>query len=224
MWIFIGIVAFLALLIFIIMMIPVYIIVKTDENGEFIIRYKLLNKIYGENPDPNQPIIKLLKESVGVTRLEKSSTKGHKHTTMDTLRYFSDSFSLIIGLFKRLLQLLKYCTVTKLKINVVCADEDASQAAVNYGIAYSIISPLLGMAHSLVKVRPRGEKINVSCDYSATETKYDFDVVLMVRFFRVLSAIIRASYDEYKRDPAAYQNAAQQKSKSKKTNQQKKKE
>ena len=203
------------------MMIPVYVIVKTDENGEFIIRYKLLNKIYGENPDPNQPIIKLLKESVGVTRLKKSSAK--KHTTMDTLKYFSDSFSLIIGLLKRLLQLLKYCTVTKLKVNVVCADEDASQTAVNYGIAYSIISPLLGMIHSLVKVRPRGEKINVSCDYSATETKYDFDVVLRVRFFRVIGAIIRASYDEYKRDPAAYQNASQQKSKRKKTNQQKKK-
>lgn len=199
-------------------MIPVYIIVKTDEKGEFIIRYKLLNKIYGEDPDPNQPILKLLKESVGVTRLEKSNVKEGKRSTTDTLKHLGDSFSLIIGLLKRLLQLLKYCTVKKLKLNVVCADEDASQAAINYGICYSVITPMLGLVHSLVKVKRRGEKVNITCDYSTTETTYDFDILLMVRFSRVLGAIIRAAYDEYKRHPQAYQKQT-----TKKSNQPKKK-
>ena len=75
MWIFLGIVAFLALLITVILLLPVYVIIKTDKNGELIFRYKFLNKIYGEDPDPNNPVVKTLKKASGVSRLEKDKLK-----------------------------------------------------------------------------------------------------------------------------------------------------
>ena len=47
MWIFLGIIAFIILLITVILLLPVYVIIKTDETGEVIFRYKILFKTYG---------------------------------------------------------------------------------------------------------------------------------------------------------------------------------
>ena len=71
MWIFLGILLFLAVLITVILMLPIYVIIKTDQNGELIIRYRFLFKTYGENPDPNNKIVKTLKEASVLRRLKK---------------------------------------------------------------------------------------------------------------------------------------------------------
>ena len=58
MWIFLGIVAGLAAIVAIIWSLPVYVIIKSGEDGELILLYRFLGKWYGEDPDPNNPIIK----------------------------------------------------------------------------------------------------------------------------------------------------------------------
>ena len=52
MWIAIGIAGFIAVLITVILLLPVKVIIKNDENNELILRYRFLFKTYGENPDP----------------------------------------------------------------------------------------------------------------------------------------------------------------------------
>ena len=73
MWIFLGIVAFLAAVIFTLLMLPIHFIIKTDENGELFLRYTFLGKVYGENPDPDSPLLQTLKKVSGVSRLEKGN-------------------------------------------------------------------------------------------------------------------------------------------------------
>ena len=66
MWIALGIVGFLAALITVILILPVKVIIKSDGNDELYLRYKFLGKTYGEDPDPNDPIILMLKKAGGV--------------------------------------------------------------------------------------------------------------------------------------------------------------
>ena len=44
MWIFLGIVAAIVLIITVILLLPVYIIVKSDEEGQLMLRYKFLHQ------------------------------------------------------------------------------------------------------------------------------------------------------------------------------------
>lgn len=198
MWIFLSILLFLILLITIILLLPISVIIKTDQNGELILRYKLLFKTYGEDPDPNNPIIKTLKEASGISRLEKENLKEKAQKTS----YFatlSESFTLITALLKRLLALLRYCKIKTLKLHIICAEEDAAKTAIDYGRVCALAYPFLGFVHSNIRVRKKGEDINISCDYEAKKGDYTFEAILVVRFFRVLGAFFRAAYDEAKR-------------------------
>ena len=198
MWILMDIVAFIVLLITVILLLPVYIIIKTDQNGEIIFRYKILSKTFGENPDPNNPIVKTLKNITGVARLDKEKLKENatKGNLLDTV---SESISLIMGLLKRLLGLLKHCKVNVLKVKIVCGESCVAQAAVNYGICWALISPLLSFIHSSMKIREKGESIEVFCNYETPDSHYEFETVLVVRVFRVLAVLLRAVADEKRR-------------------------
>lgn len=198
MWIFLSTVAFIALLIFAILMLPVRVIINTTPDGDIDFRYKLLFKTFGEDPNPDDPILKTLKDISGVSRLDKENRKENTKKS-NALRTLSDSVSVILGLLKHLLSLLKYCTVKKLKIKIVCAEGDAAETAIEFGRCYAIISPLVNFLHSSMKVKKRGEQIDIFCDFEKEEGYYEFETILMVRLHRVLGALFRAAYDEHKR-------------------------
>ena len=198
MWIFLSVLLFLILLITVILLLPISVIIKTDQNDELILRYRFLFKTYGEDPDPNNPIIKTLKEASGISRLEKENLKDKAKKT-SYLATLSESFALITALLKRLLWLLRYCKLKVLKMHIICAEEDAAKTAIDYGRVCALAYPFLGFIHSNIKVRKRGEDINIACDYESKKGSYSFEAVLVVRFFRVLGAFFRAAYDEAKR-------------------------
>ncbi len=198
MWIFAGIVVFIILLIAVILMLPVDVIVKTDSSGELIFRYKFLSKIYGENPDPSNPVVKMLKDTSGLSRVEKdrladSIRSGGLSATI------SESLSLIISLLKRLLELLKHCKVKVLRLNIVCAEGDAAKTAIAYGACHAIVWPIIGLVHSNMKVQKAGEEINIACDYSKGKGSVEFETVIRLSVFRALVALIHTAVDEAKR-------------------------
>jgi hypothetical protein len=198
MWIFLSIVLFIALIITAILLLPVSIIIKTDQNGEVILRYKLLFKTFGEDPDPDNPIVKTLKEASGLSRLEKENLKdsAQKNSYLSTL---SESFTLIITLLKRLLNVLHFGTLKVLKLHITCAEDDAAKTAIDYGRCCALAYPFLGFLHSNLRVRKKGEDINISCDYESKKGDYSFELVLVLRFFRVLGAFLATAFDEAKR-------------------------
>ncbi len=198
MWIFLGIVTFLVLFIIVILMLPIAVIIKTDQNGELIFRYKFLNKVYGENPNPNNPIVKKLKDASGVSRLKKDKIKNSvkSGSLSDTV---GESLSLILSLLKRLLALLKYCKIKTLKIKIVCAEGDAAQTAISYGKCYSFVSPLIGFIHSTMKICKKGEDISISCDYTKQKGFFEFETMLSVHLFRIIVALLLVAADKAKR-------------------------
>ena len=58
MWIVLGIIGFLALLITVILLLPVKIILRNDDKEALILRYRFLGKTFGEDPNPDDPIVK----------------------------------------------------------------------------------------------------------------------------------------------------------------------
>lgn len=198
MWIFLGVVGFIALLITIILLLPVYVILRTDENGDVYLRYKILFKTFGENPDPNNPILKTLKEASGISRLEKKNIKSdvEKDGFYETL---GQTCRLLTGLLKELASLLKYCHAKKFVFKVVCAEETAADTAISYGQCCAIVYPLASFLSSIMNVKKRGQKIDISCDYEGKKGSFDYDFVIWVRFYHVLAAFFRVAVKEAKR-------------------------
>lgn len=197
MWIVLGILAFLATLITVILLLPVKIILKNDEQNELILRYKYLFKTFGENPDPDDPIVKALLSATGVERLQTKNvqkniqTEGLKST-------ISASFSMLIDLLKEVVALLKRCTVTRLHITIRASGEDVDDAAIHYGQCCAATYSLLNVLRSFLKVRKRGCNIDLGCNFFE-KSVFRYEVVLSIRAARVLGGLWRVAMAEAKR-------------------------
>ena len=106
MWIVLGIIGFLAALITVILLLPVKVIIKNDEQEPLILRYRFLFKTYGEDPDPNNPVIKALKTASGVDRLSKETLQESVRSG-GLQKSVAETFSILKNLAKELWQLLK---------------------------------------------------------------------------------------------------------------------
>ncbi len=195
MWIFLSVISLIAAIIIALLLSPVLVIIKTDENDELIIRYKLLNKLYGENPDPKSPVVRALKKTSGISRLEKSQIKTNLENTgvYDTLK---DSIDLILDLLKKIVELLKKCTAKTFKLKIVCAEGDAAETAISYGKSCALVYPLLGFVDSFLNIRKRGADISIDCDYEKKQGSIELEIVLSIPLYRVLGAFIKVVYKE----------------------------
>lgn len=195
MWIFLGIVAAIALIITVILLLPVYVVVKSDEQGQLMLRYKFLHMTFGENPDPNNPIIRVAKEITGLSKTDKevfrSNVKksGVVITVQDTLR-------VLLSLLREVVKVVKYCTLTKLELNIVCTGDDAADAAIGYGKCCAAVYPFIGFIGSVMKIKKRGQNIGLRCDYNGGDGEFSYHAVIRIRVCRVLAALIRIVYKE----------------------------
>lgn len=198
MWIALIILGILATLITVILLHPVQVIIKNDENDNFILRYKLLYKTFGENPNPNDPIVRTLKKAGGVDRLEKVALQ--ENIRQEGLqKAVSDSYDALIALLKELLFLFKNCTLAKFDIKIRCAADEPDETAVQYGLCSAATHTLFATLCSFLKVRQRGCNIDIDCDFYENNPIFRYHIVLSIPFRRVLAAFWRVVLTEAKR-------------------------
>ena len=200
MWIALGIVGGLAALITILLLLPVKVIIKNNDRNEFIFRYKYLFKTFGEDPDPNAPIVKTLKSVTGVDRLNKSAVKENIDAE-GLIKTVKESLSMVVDLLKEILKLLGRCKVTRLHVTIRCTGDGADEAAFHYGECCAVTYSLLNVVNGLLKVRKRGCNVDVACDFMGDKPVFRYDVVLKIRASRVLAALWRVAWAEVKRHP-----------------------
>ncbi len=198
MWIALGIVGGLAALITVILLLPVKIIIKNDENDPLILRYKFLFKTYGEDPDPNDPIIKALKTASGIDRLEKRVLQENDRV-VGVVKAVKESYSMLADLLKELWNLLRFCRVTKLMIKIRCTGDGADQVAIRYGEYCTATYSLLNVLRGFMKVRKRGCKIDIGCDFEGETSLFRYDVLLKTNVSHVLAALWRTVMAETNR-------------------------
>lgn len=198
MWIALIVLAAIAALIAVIWSLPVRVLIYNDDRNDLNLRYKFLFKTFGEDPNPDDPIVKMLKTISGVDRLKKNTIK--ESIQSDGLQNaVTESYGIVIDLLREILSLLRYGTITRLHVKIRCTGEDASRAAIHYGQCCAATSALLNVLHGLVKVRKRGRRIDVGCDYFSNKPVFRYDIVLNLRFGRVLSGFWRVAMAEVKR-------------------------
>ena len=207
MWIFLGIVGFLALVIVTVLLLPVRVIIQTADSG-ITLRFKFLHKTFGTgNAEEDSPIIKALKESTGASQLEgqnlKRSTqeKGLSNTVSEIL-------DLLAGFLRALMALLNHGTVQKLKIRILCAGDDPAEVAMSYGACNALVYGALGVFSSLTRIKRRGQNICITTDFSGeSKNSFDFELVFMVRVYRILTELVKIILEELRRDEQARKDA-----------------
>lgn len=197
--IFLIILLILALIIAAILMLPVDIIIKSDEKGNLKLLYKFLFKIYGEHPDPNNPIIKAVKKTTGIDKLEVKEIKkklkenSYVPTALETI-------SILKGLLSELGHILKHFSARLFKIDVKCAALDAAEAAINYGQYCALIYPLTAGLGVFIKIPKKALKIDIALDHEIEKDKIDYEIIIRVKVVRALWAFFRVSYKEAMRN------------------------
>ena len=192
-WIIAGsILGALLLIIAIILLLPVNLHIKSGKDGEMQLYFRILFFKFGEEPNPDSIIVNELKDTFGISKfqnLESIQKTVEEESLLSAAKLFVDT---LVSLFRYLFTLLSACTVTRLHLNIVAASEDAAETAMQYGILSSIVHPVVGYISSFARVRKRGVKIKIGCDYSGQKTTVDYDIVLFARLYKVFSVIFAA--------------------------------
>lgn len=195
-WIFLIVLLSLAVIIISVLALPVYIIIKSDELGEPQFSVKILFKTFNGEGSSDSSASKSLKELLGADRLSKKKLK--EDSKKDTLK---DTLSILIEFIKELSHILKYVTAKRFEISAVCHGDDAADAAKNYGRYCAVIYPAAGLVASLIKIKSKGQKIEILCDYSSGDKdSLQYDFVLSVRVFHLLGAFLRLAIKKYRLD------------------------
>ena len=69
----------------------------------------------------------------------------------------------------------------------------------SYGLCYAVISPFLNIVHNTMKVRKKGEKININADFEGKNESFKFEAVLVTQVYKLLIALFKLAQDEAKR-------------------------
>lgn len=182
--------AAILLIIVLILMLPVRVVIFTQADGNIKILYKILFLTFGKKPNPRSLIVRVAKELTGLSRLSDLGTIKKSLSNSGVSATAGQIVHILMLLLGRVVWLLQYCTVKRLRVDAVCAGADAAEAAMEYGATCAVIYPLLGYLEGNMKVRQKGLDINVNCDFSRVLGAFDLEAVISVRIWHVARALV----------------------------------
>lgn len=190
-WAIFGIVlGAILLIVFIILMLPLYVILRSDDDGSYLLYGRILWFEFGKEPDPDSTLAKAFSEVLGISQIKKSANPkeevGKAETVKNTTRQI---VNVLTSLLKQVIYLLGFCTVTRFRIKVVSSGEDAASTAIEHGVVSAVVYSLKGYIDSTAKVKKNATKINLSCDFNGGKEEVYFDVRLFVRVHKVIKAL-----------------------------------
>ncbi len=197
MWILWTILGLIALVIVVVLLLPVHVIIKNDDNDNLLIHYRFLGKVYGEIPKPDNPIIKSLKEATGITRAQDRISQGGKWE--DAYQAVKEVCDILGDLLTELTDILRFCTAKVFRVRVVCATDNAADTAITFGKVSMLVYGLSTVAESLMRVRKRGRDLYVTCDFENGEKELRYEFLIRVRIYALIPALFRLAMKEAQR-------------------------
>ncbi len=208
MWIFLGILLFLVCVITAILLLPIYIIIKSDATDAFYFRCKFLGKTLGGNPKSSSPkssspktdnpFAKALKSASGLSRLEKDAIKKNIQEN-NLLKAVKENFVLIADLLKEIIRLVKRCKAKVFRLKIVCSDDDPAEASIKYGACCMATFPILDYLFSYIRMRPSVKDVDISYDFEGGNSMFAFETVLVLRVHQVLGTFLQIIIAEARR-------------------------
>ena len=77
------------------------------------------------------------------------------------------------------------------RLDIVVGGEDAAKAAINYGIVCAGVEGLYAVGNSCKKLNV-GDDVFVTVDYLEEKFRCEFDIILKVRVFKILTTVLYA--------------------------------
>lgn len=204
MWIALGIVLSVLLLFSILLFSPVHIILKTDENDGFKIRIRFLfvfldpvnlgMKFQNKGSKKSGKIKNWFKKHFGVFHkkqkkpIEKKSLFDKVSETLSAVRIIIDALS----------EIVKKIKVNKLKLYIVTADSNVSDAALEYGKLCAVVYPVIGYLQSQVNIREKGLDIDLRCDFDADISVFKAHTDISINIFSILTVFMRSAFSKDK--------------------------
>lgn len=195
-WIILGILGFIALLIAVICLLPVYVYVYYDKENSLYYRYRLLWKVFGEVPNPNNPILRLVKDLAGLSRFDSVKALKKNVSSLGVGTTAGQILRVLLSLLREIVWLLPKCRLRKLRIRALCADEDPEEAAMQYGETCAFLYPAIGVLDNIMPIRPKGLELNLGCDFDRSESEVELEAHIRVLLGPVLLALWRVALDE----------------------------
>lgn len=216
MWVLLGIVIFLALLVGGILLLPVYLIVKTDEKKGLQLQFRVLGKTFegtdgNEKPKkpaqkpaakpqaaPGNAVADMLKKALGLHRFEKEYLQ--RKIQEGGFGYaVSESLQIIRELLEQVMDVVRGCVAVKFQLQLCCGSEDPADTAIAYSRYCALVYPLVGYLSTVMHLRKRGADVNISCDMLENKTEFFCHVVIRLRIFYVVRCVLRILAAEAKR-------------------------
>lgn len=186
-WIILGVLAVLLFL----LLCPV--VVHTTFQKELTLKMRYLFFTYQVAPQTE----KRKKEAAGEPEEEKKEAQEHKKSKIQEILEQKG----VSGLLELLRQigevangaarkLFRHLVVTRLRLEIVVADEDAAQAAVNYGYVCGIVCTALSLF--LHNAECKQYHVQITPDFDRKESGAELDFQAKIRLLFLLSGGLRA--------------------------------
>lgn len=192
------IIALVLLLITIILFLPLRIQASTDDERGIKILYKFLFFTFGEVPNPDAVVTRLLLKWTGLSRFKNTGVIKKKIEDTGLSDTVSEVTRLVSDLLNEVIYLLPHCTVKNLYLKIKCAEDDAALTALCFGAVSSVVYPLLGFIENKMKVDKGAFDLKIGCDYNSRKPEFDFNATIKVTILFAAIAIIRLIIKEYK--------------------------
>lgn len=187
----IGIVlAVICLLAILILLIPIGIILKYDNDGEIKFRLRVLGITIGGSTGSGSEgaVTKKIKKLLGISEFDSVGTLKGKVSKMGASQTVGQIVDILKGLVSNIGWMLSRCAVNRLHLKIVCAGGDAADTAMEYGTVCAVIYPLIGYINTAVRVKQSGQSINISCDFEQDEAVVEFDILISLRVMYIVGA------------------------------------
>ncbi|MDO4743396.1 MAG: DUF2953 domain-containing protein [bacterium] len=159
----------LAVLAFVLLM-PVFVEVCVTDDVDITVTYLFIRKqINKKSKTANERA----DSNVGKQKPKKKNFVSKLLKDKGPAGAVSDIIFIIKNIFKRVFCLISKFTVTKFNLEICVANKDAATAAIQYGGVCSVVYPVLGFLYSNLNFK-NGTKVNIFCDYEASDSKLDF--------------------------------------------------
>lgn len=197
-WIILGILGFLALLVTVICLLPVYVYVYYDKENSLYFRYRLLWKVFGEVPNPNNPILRLVKDLAGLSRFDSVKSLKKNVSSLGVGTTVGQILRVLLSLLREIVWILPKCRLRKLRIRALCADEDPEEAAMHYGETCAFLYPAISVLDHIIPIRSKSLDLDLRCDFDHSQSEVELEAHIRVLLGPVLLALWRVTLDEAK--------------------------
>ncbi len=184
--IFISILIALLALIFLVLLLPVSISFKNDEENKLIFKIKFLIFSYPNNKKKGKHIKQAPKEPKTV----------EKNGLLETVK---ESKDLIIAVLKELLALLRKFTLKKFYLDIMCSGKDAAETAIKYGACCSLVYPLSSFIDSLMKPKYKNQQINIRSNFESKDEFLRYEIEISVKIIYLALAFIKIAWQKAKK-------------------------